>query len=235
MKKFISYTLIMLGLLIMLYPKANEYYENAQTDELLQGIESNADIEDDDATAERKLLMEYRDASRILDESFLTEEVNDHILVEETHAVEKSTVTNQGPNEPKAIAVIKIEKIKLNLPVLEGATKKNMKYAAAHLKETDALGEPGNAAIAAHRARTKGRLFNRLNEIEVGDEIRIEVGSKAYVYEAEKISVVKPTDVSVLKREGNEQAILTLITCEPINNPTHRLIVKAKLKDVSTL
>lgn len=117
----------------------------------------------------------------------------------------------------------------MELPVLEGATKTNMRYAAAHMKETTDLGEEGNAAIAAHRSHTKGRLFNRLNEVEVGDEILIEVKEGSYVYTVDKISVVKPTDVSVLDVEDPEERVLTLITCDPLINPTHRLIVRAKM------
>jgi sortase A len=96
------------------------------------------------------------------------------------------------------------------------------------MAETAALGQVGNAAIAAHRARTPGRLFNRLNEIKLGDEIVVNVQGEQYVYRVYNIKVVDPTDVSVLK-SNNQQKLLTLITCDPLVNPTHRLIVQAKL------
>lgn len=230
MKRILAYTLIVLGLLIMLYPKANEYYENVQTEELLQAIENNVDFEVSNAAIDQNLLLEYQIASQVLEEPITEIEANNDLSNEEVPQQKKASLVTEAKHS-KAIAVIKIAKIKLNLPVLDGATKANMKYAAAHLKETDALGEQGNAAIAAHRAKTKGRLFNRLNEIEVGDEIVVEVGNQTYVYETDKISIVKPTDVSVLKRGAGDEAMLTLITCEPIVNPTHRLIVRAKLKE----
>ncbi|MNC63655.1 Sortase family protein [compost metagenome] len=103
-----------------------------------------------------------------------------------------------------------------------------MKHAAAHMKETAALGEVGNAAIAAHRSRTTGRLFNRLGEVEIGDIISIQTSTEKYQYVVYDISIVEPTDVSVLN--GNKtDSILTLITCDPLVNPTHRLIIHAKL------
>lgn len=128
-----------------------------------------------------------------------------------------------------AIATIKIPSIKLKLPVLEGATQKNLKYAAAHLKETAAIGEVGNSAIAAHRMRAKGRLFNRLNEIKVNDKIIIETSGKTFTYTVNKISIVEPTDVSVLNYNKTDKR-LTLITCDPVVDPTHRLIVHAEMK-----
>ncbi|MDU7477902.1 MAG: sortase, partial [Paenibacillus macerans] len=36
----------------------------------------------------------------------------------------------------------------------------------------------------------------------------------------------------VLKPNGKDK-ILTLITCDPLKNPTHRLIVQAKMKQVN--
>ncbi len=127
-----------------------------------------------------------------------------------------------------AIAVIEIDKIKVKLPVLEGATQENMKYAAAHMKETAAIGEIGNAAIAAHRARKKGRLFNRLGELEAGDQIRVRTDEEELLYTVFRVSIVEPTDISVLG-SNDQDRILTLITCDPVVNPTHRLIVHAKL------
>lgn len=234
MRKAIAYTLIVLGVLTMLYPKGNEYYENMQTQKLLNGIQNDADFggfEVSNTAINRDLLQEYQHVSEVLEDS-ITERRNDYFSNENVMQTQEEMAALQTEiNRSKAVAVIKIAKIKLNLPVLEGATNSNMKYAAAHLKETDSLGGQGNAAIAAHRAKTKGRLFNRLNEIEAGDEIVVEVGNRIYVYETDKVSIVKPTDVSVLKRGADDEAILTLITCEPMVNPTHRLIVRAKLKE----
>lgn len=234
MKRVIAYTLIAVGLLTMIYPKANEYYENIQTQELLQSVNNDSDFggfDSNNAAIDRHLLLDYQNASLVLEDSITELGTNDDLSNENVTHIQEKKASVTGTDRSKAIAVIKIAKIKLNLPVLEGATKTNMKYAAAHLKETDALGVRGNAAIAAHRAKTKGRLFNRLNEIEIGDEIVVEVGKQIYVYETDKVSIVKPTDVSVLKRGADDEAILTLITCEPLVNPTHRLIVRAKLKE----
>ncbi|MGM0882619.1 MAG: sortase [Bacillota bacterium] len=43
-----------------------------------------------------------------------------------------------------------------------------------------------------------------------------------------KVSIVEPTDVSVLNY-NNKDKLLTLITCDPIINPAHRLIIHAKM------
>ncbi|MCM3784547.1 class D sortase [Neobacillus mesonae] len=126
-----------------------------------------------------------------------------------------------------AIGIIEIDKIDIRLPILEDATEDNMKIAAAHLVETSPIGEEGNAAIAAHRAHKKGRLFNRLGELEIGDQMEVTLTDQTRTtYTVDKISIVEPTDLSVLE-DPQLGEVLTLITCDPLINPTHRLIVRA--------
>lgn len=126
-----------------------------------------------------------------------------------------------------AIGLISIDKIDVRLPILEDATVQNMKVAATHLVETSPIGSEGNAAIAAHRAHKKGRLFNRLGELEIGDDIQVTLaGGTTINYKVDRITVVEPTDLSVLEDPKLGQ-VLTLITCDPLINPTHRLIVRA--------
>jgi sortase A len=217
LRKF-SYLLILAGILIMLYPTANEWYNDRQQEKLLE----TAELSTADSTPQPDLKSRYAEVTQLLAE----ESVLDAQAQPQPQETEKPEPEIEVGG--KVIALIEIDKIDLKLPVLEGATKANMKHAAAHMKETAPLGEIGNAAIAAHRARTKGRLFNRLNEVVVGDVITVKTSDQVFNYEVYDISVVDPSDVSVL--DGNDKdKILTLITCDPLVNPTHRLIVHAKL------
>lgn len=243
MRRGLSYTLVVIGVLVLLYPKANEWYENKQQERLMAEWEE-ASFEE---TAEQKARQQYEQLTDLFNEESGSGETVTGALAEEAAEVtetpvvpssepsseptsEPSEAPSPKPAAPKLspIATIKIDKIKLKLPVVEGATQKNMKSATAHLKETTALGQIGNAAIAGHRMRSKGRLFNRLGEVEVGDKIVIDTKDQTYTYTVYKVSIVEPTDVSVLNYNKKDK-LLTLITCDPIINPTHRLIIHAKL------
>lgn len=223
-----AYFLIGIGILIILFPKTTEWIQDSKQQRLLEDAANSLNTPRTKELINQDLRNEYLVMSRALDTELVDAdtEVRDELDQNSDRTVSQPA---EKKDKNQAIAVIKISKIDLELPVLEGATKTNMKYAAAHMKETTDLGEEGNAAIAAHRSHTKGRLFNRLNEVEVGDEILIEVKKGSYVYTVDKISVVKPTDVSVLDVEDPEERVLTLITCDPLINPTHRLIVRAKM------
>lgn len=223
-----AYFLIGIGILIILFPKTTEWIQDSKQQRLLEDAANSLNTPRTKELINQDLRNEYLVMSRALDTELVDAdtEVRDALDQNSDRTVSQPA---EKKDKNQAIAVIKISKIDLELPVLEGATKTNMRYAAAHMKETTDLGEEGNAAIAAHRSHTKGRLFNRLNEVEVGDEILIEVKEGSYVYTVDKISVVKPTDVSVLDVEDPEERVLTLITCDPLINPTHRLIVRAKM------
>jgi sortase A len=213
----LSYLIILAGVLIMLYPKGSEWYNDRQQQKLLEEAEQaySEIVPSASAPASADLSKPYAEVTQLLADESAAEEP-------EPSAAPEIEVGG------KVMAIIEIDKIDLKLPVLEGATKANMKHAAAHMKETAPLGAAGNAAIAAHRSRTAGRLFNRLNEVGVGDTISVTTGKQAYNYVVYDVTIVEPTDVSVLKGNKDDK-ILTLITCDPLVNPTHRLIIHAKL------
>ncbi|MHA6483239.1 class D sortase [Paenibacillus sp. strain BS8-2] len=236
MRKLIAYGLVLVGVLIIAYPKASEWYNDRQQEKLMAQWE----ISDTDETVGQVAQEQYDGLTNLfvqLDEE--AEETGVGVAdpsesaiaatptvpaQSATSAVSASTTTKAEP-----IATIRIPSIKLKLPVLEGATQKNMKSAAAHLKETAPIGEIGNAAIAAHRMRAKGKLFNRLNEVKVGDQVIVETRKGTFTYIVYELSIVEPTDVSVLNYNDRDKR-LTLITCDPVVDPTHRLIVHAEMQ-----
>lgn len=208
----LSIVLILAGFFIFLYPMLRDWNGDRQQKELLMEaarIEAEAQQR---STEQLRAAANFKEMSRILDEG----EVAASTLVEPADYQEGET-----------IGIISIAKLDMELPILEGATESNMKNAAAHLTGTAKLGEAGNAAIAAHRAHKTGRLFNRLNELTIGDEVMIRANGQDLVYRVDQVSVVEPTDISVLEGDPSKQQV-TLITCDPLYEATHRLIVRAE-------
>ncbi|RJE84669.1 class D sortase [Paenibacillus sp. 1011MAR3C5] len=220
MKRLLSYGLIIIGLLIIVYPRASAWLDDRQQEKLMAQWEESVD----DEQAQQEALDQYDRLSAL----FAEEAESETVEADETSEPSDTPAPSNEPPKLNAIATIRIPSIKVNLPVLEGATQKNMKYAAAHLKETAPIGAVGNAAIAAHRMRAKGKLFNRLNEVKEGDKIIVETQGETYTYVVTGTSIVEPTDVSVLNYNKTDRR-LTLITCDPVVNPTHRLIVHAEI------
>lgn len=131
-------------------------------------------------------------------------------------------------SDGKYIGKITIEKIDVDLPIIENASEENLKHSTCHIKYTCFPGEKGNCFVAAHRSWTYGKFFNRLDELEPGDSIAIETGYGKYNYKVNCIEVVKPNNTEVFFRDEYD---LTLVTCTPLILATYRLLVFCSLSE----
>lgn len=145
---------------------------------------------------------------------------------EETSEVRQKEELSEVIADEKAIGLLEISKIDLQVALCEGVEESVLKYAVGHFKDTALPGEKGNCGIIGHRNYTYGEFFNRLDEMEIGDIISIKRDVETLVYEVYEIEVVKPEQVEVLDQTEDEQ--VTLITCTPMRSGTHRLVVKGK-------
>ncbi|MFC7371425.1 class D sortase [Fictibacillus iocasae] len=198
--KWLAYVLILTGIVTMMYPKMKSVYSSYQEKQLMREWENH--IDDKAKTSFTKL---------------------------ETVFNEQEQQEPRLPERNSLLGTISIPKLDVQLPVLEGASQQNLKHAAGRLEGTTPIGTKGNTAIAAHRSFTYGKQFNRLNELVKNDEIIIETKDGSYSYTVNQVFTVMPDDISVLSTKPGE-ALLTLITCEPMKNPTKRLIVQAVLE-----
>ena len=132
------------------------------------------------------------------------------------------------PPTGEAVALIRIPKIGLDKHVVEGTSLADLRKAPGHYPSTPLPGVVGNAAIAGHRT-TYGAPFNRLDELEAGDEILVTTLAGSYTFMVEETKVVNPNQVEVL--DPTPVAKLTLTTCHPKYSAKQRLIVVAALAE----
>jgi sortase A len=217
LKKVISILLILTGIMIFFYPAIKDLYTSYSQKQMIDNWEEQASQEHDASESLGQL------------EEVFSVETKAETNGEEDIMIEQEEKEQEGEQQGQGmLGVIEIDKINLRLPVLNGASMSNLDIGAGLLEGTALPGNPGNSAIAAHRSRAYGKMFNRLDEIEKGDVVTVKEQGKTYQYEVYDTLVVEPNDVSVLKG-SNEEKTLTLITCTPIDTATHRLIIKAKM------
>jgi sortase A len=139
-------------------------------------------------------------------------------------AYEKSLTEHMDP----PLAVLRIAKFNLEVPVLEGTDDLILNRGVGHIAGTVHPGEDGNIGIAGHR----DGFFRVLKDIGPGDTIEVTTPSHIDKYIVDRIVLVKPDDVSVLK--PGSVSSLTLVTCYPfyyIGNAPQRYIVQALRTD----
>ena len=170
--------------------------------------------------------------------------------LEEAWAAEAEEEQERGPDsEPlpgSADSRLYIPSLDLDWVVVNGTTQDDIRYSPGHYTEYPSRpGQAGNYAIAAHR--TPG-LFWDIDLLENGDVLVLEDAHNFYTYEVFREETVVPTDVWVVEPdpfgdtggedEGGEgaepgRALITLTTCAPKLNNTHRLIVWGELVETT--
>ena len=126
-----------------------------------------------------------------------------------------------------SVAMIEIPKIDVRKFVIEGTDVEDLKVGPGHYPGTPLPGENGNAAIAGHRT-TYGAPFNRLDELDPGDQLFVTTAAGRFQYDVSETLYVDPYEgVWVLDPTSDDR--LTLTTCHPKFSAAQRLIVIAKL------
>jgi len=125
---------------------------------------------------------------------------------------------------PEAIAVLRVPKIDLEVPVLEGTDDLTLNMGAGLIAGTARPDGDGNIGIAGHR----DGFFRRLKDVALGDKIEIATSAGSRTYLIDKIVIVDPSDVSVLSPRSRPS--VTLVTCYPfyfVGSAPKRYIVEA--------
>ncbi|HEU4980377.1 MAG TPA: sortase [Solirubrobacterales bacterium] len=131
----------------------------------------------------------------------------------------------------EAIGRIEIPRIDLDIVIVQGTGTASLQKGPGHYKATSIPGQPGTVAIAGHRT-TYLAPFRQIDEIEDGDEIRIEMPYGAFTYVVEKHEIVDPGQVEIIEPVGYERLVLT--ACHPLYSAAQRYAVFAKLSRIDS-
>ncbi|MFC4000044.1 class E sortase [Nocardiopsis sediminis] len=189
------------------------------------------------------LIMLFFAAYEIYGKQFETGREQDQLAA----GLEETWEAPQGPDsEPlpgSANSRMYIPSLDLQWVVVNGVSQEDIRFSPGHYGD-DAVsggdatqpGQPGNYAVAGHR--TPG-IFWDLDLLEDGSEIVLEDQDNFYTYEVieevtvtpDQVQVVDPDPFDPENNDSPQRSLLTLTTCAPKLNNTHRLIIHAELTD----
>ena len=142
---------------------------------------------------------------------------------------------------------MEIPAIDLDIPVVElGWSQKENRagqifsewdvaaYAAGWHINSARPGEPGNIVMSGHN-NILGAVFRELDQLKKGDEVTVWAGGRRYTYAVDQVVVLPDKKSTEAQRVENARWIgsfeddrLTLVSCWPRNNNTHRIVVVAR-------
>jgi len=233
MRRIISFILIFLGIVIISYPQATEIYSIHKQQKLIEEWQASLSIIDQGIVEEGEDSEPYIEEQQPANQYDIQNTASEERLKEAREKEERDKKAREKEEKEKYInknldGMLTIEAINLHLPILKGATESNMQISVASMEHTGRPGEIGNYAVAGHRSRTYGRNFNRLDEVAKGDLIEVSNGKNSYNYIVVEKIYVLPDETWVLNSDNDKREI-TLITCHPVIDATHRLIVKGEI------
>lgn len=123
------------------------------------------------------------------------------------------------------LAVLRIPKIGLEVPVLDGTDDLRLNRGVGWIEGTALPGQNGNLGIAGHR----DGFFRGLKDVVAGDVLELETLDGVRAYRVDDIRIVNPSDVSVLA--PTDAPTVTLVTCYPfyfVGSAPQRYIVRAR-------
>lgn len=127
------------------------------------------------------------------------------------------------------IGYIEIPKINVKLPIYHGDRDKVLEKGVVHIPNTAfPIGGIGNhSVLSAHTGYPTQVFFDNLDDLVIGDEIKVSVLDETLIYKVTAKNIVKPDNISLLSVDDRKD-LISLITCYPYGVNSHRLIVTAE-------
>ena len=134
-------------------------------------------------------------------------------------------VLNRPPQTSETALALIVPKLGLNGTIVQGVDWEALKQGVGQVPNGINPGDDvGNVSFAAHND-IYGKLFQHLDQLEVGDAFQIQTKTAVYTYTVSETRIVEPNDVGVLApRQG---ATATLISCYPYQVDNQRIVVFA--------
>jgi len=214
--KIILFSTLIIGVTILSYPFISQYINSKAQSKIVNDYKKNIEkIDKEDYTSIFKIAEEYNEKLTKLDYPFV--EYNKLKNYKKT-----LNINNDG-----MIGYIKINKLKIELPIYHGTSPSVLNTAVGHLKGSSLPvgGLNTHSVLAAHRGLPGKELFTNITKLELGDTFTITVLDRVLTYKVDNIVVVKPTDISKLKIIKGKDYV-TLLTCTPYGQNFHRLLVR---------
>lgn len=127
-----------------------------------------------------------------------------------------------------AIGIIEIKSLSIRYPIFEGAESTQLNMGIGHMTNTASLCEKGNAVLAGHNGSRRGVFFTNLNNISIGDKVKVTNKEKVtHTYEVYETGVYGPYDDTVYA--DSDEEMLTLFTCA--YSGTRRFVARCRVVD----
>jgi sortase A len=126
-----------------------------------------------------------------------------------------------------AVGRIEIPRLHAGYVVVAGTSTAALIKGPGIYEQTTFPGAPGTVGIAGHRT-TYLAPFHDINHVRPGDPITITMPYAQLTYRVERVRIVLPTALWVIRYRGYDRLVLS--ACHPLFSASHRIVVFARLQ-----
>ena len=232
----ILFGVFLIGLLIFLYPSIADYWNSyGQNRAIMSYTETVSKMSSEDYEKEIHEALNYN--------AELAKEGINWNMSDSDIEVYNDVLNFTGNGN---MGYIKIDKIKVMLPIYHGMSESVLQTSIGHIEGTSfpvgaysydyekgRVTDPSDGShcvLSGHRGLPSAKLFSDLDKLVEGDTFNLNILGETYTYQVDQIRVVLPTDLSEIQIvEGKDYC--TLVTCTPYGINTHRLLVRGHRVD----
>ena len=221
----IAALVFVLGAGLIAYPYVSDYVHRQEQHGVITIQEET--VEETDDSALREELARAQDYNeRLLSSKTVVTDPFDPDALGVTDEEYESLLNLGGDG---VMGTLVIPKIDLQMPIYHYTNDEELQAGVGHMESTSLPvgGESTHAVLAGHNGLPSVKIFDRLDELEVGDYFVIEVLGEEHAYRVTSKETVLPEETDSLT-VVDDADLVTLVTCTPNGVNTHRLLVHAE-------
>ena len=222
---FIALFALLLGFVFITYPFVSNFVNQAREHSVINATDDAvAKAREDTLAAEREKAVTYN--QQLLDGRAVVTDPFDPDAERPTDEDYDNVLNLSGDG---VMATINIPKIHVELPIYHTTDTDVLEHGVGHLEGTSVPigGESTHCVLSGHTGLPSMKIFDNLDQLEVGDYFVISVLGEDHAYRVTSVEVVLPDETDSLVIEQGRD-LCTLVTCTPYGVNTHRLLVHAE-------
>lgn len=220
---------LIVGVAIFAYPMVSDYFSQQAQGKVISVQQDSVDNTDETKLAEEKQkAVEYNE--KLLSSRTVITDPFDPNTQRVTDEEYESVLNLNGDG---VMGTITIPKIHVEMPIYHGTDDETLQKGVGHLQETSVPigGESTRSVLSGHTGLPSMKVFDNLDQLEVGDYFIITVLGEDHAYRVTSTEVVLPDETDSLVIQPGKD-LCTLVTCTPYGINTHRLLVYAERCEV---
>lgn len=221
--------LAMLGLAVLLYPKAADWITALGHDAEVSGY--IREVESMPAAAQMDVRKEARDYNATIPGGVLRDPYTRQLGEDEfsSELRYQSYLEQLVVGEQETIGELSYPRLGMSLPIYHGTSDAVLSRGAGHLygSSLPVGGPSSHSVMTSHSGLLNAELFTKLPDAQLGDVFTVTVLGETQYYEVRNVDTVLPHETGSLQVIEGEDWV-TLLTCTPINVNSHRFLAQAQ-------